>query len=112
MNANIAPPNLKSALAGSNPDRKVWDASYNEEYDGLNGLNVFIEITAEQYPEYCRIHGEKTTAIPTMNIFTIKSDMDGNPNNAKFHIVSLGNLERRIWPREDKYAPVLSSTVS
>ena len=47
LNANVAPANLKSALAGSNPDRKVWHASYNEEYDGLNGLDVFTKITAE-----------------------------------------------------------------
>ena len=112
LNANFAPPNLKTALAGSNPDRKVWDASYNEEYDGLNGLNVFTEINAEQYREYRRIHGEKATAISTMNLFTIKPDMDGNPNCAKSRIVALGNLEQRIWSQEDKYAPVLSSTAS
>ena len=52
LNKNIAPPNLKTALAGSNLDRR-WGASYNEEYDGLNGLNVFKEINAEQYREYC-----------------------------------------------------------
>ena len=112
MNANIAPPNLKSALAGSNPDRKVSDASYNEEYDGLNGLNVFTKITAGQYRAYCLVHGEKATAIPTMNLFTIKPNMDGNPNRTKSRIVALGNLERQIWSREDKYAPVLSSTAS
>ena len=38
--------------------------------------------------------------------------MNGNPNCAKSCIVVLGNLERRIWSREDKYAPVLSSTTS
>ena len=47
-----------------------------------------------------------------MNIFTIKPDHEGNPNRAKSRIVALGNLERRIWSREDKYAPVLSSTGS
>ena len=80
LNANIAPPNLKSALAGSNPNQKVWDASYNEEYDGLNGLNVFTKINTEQYREYCCIHGEKLIVIPTMNLFTIKPNMDENPN--------------------------------
>ena len=49
LNANIAPPNLKSILTGSHPNQKVWDAPYNEEYDGLNGFDVFTEITAEQY---------------------------------------------------------------
>ena len=45
-----------------------------------------------------------------MNIFTIKPDMDGNPNRSKSRIVVLGNLERRMLSQEDKYAPVLSST--
>ena len=53
LNVNIALPNLKSALAGSNLDRKIWDTSYDKEYDGLNGLNLFTEITVEQYREYC-----------------------------------------------------------
>ena len=75
-------------------------------------MDVFTEITYLQYKEYRRIHGEKATAIPTMNLFTIKPYMDGNPNRAKSRIVALGNLERRIWSREDKYAPVLSSTAS
>ena len=38
--------------------------------------------------------------------------MDGNPNRAKSRIVALGNLEIRVWFREDKYASVLSSTVA
>ena len=112
LNANFAPLNLKTALTGSNPNRRVWDASYNEEFDGLNGLNVFTEINAKQYCEYRCIHGEKATAIPTINLFTIKPDMDENPNRAKSRILALGNLERRIWSWEDKYAPVLSLTAS
>ena len=59
LNANIVPPILKTALAGSNPDRKLWDGYYNKEFANLNGLNVFIKINAEQYREYCRIHGKK-----------------------------------------------------
>ena len=47
-----------------------------------------------------------------MNIFSIKPDMDGNPNKAKSRIVALGNLERRVWSREDKYASVLSFTAA
>ena len=78
----------------------------------MNGLNVFIKIIAEQYQEYRQIHEEKATAIPTMNLFTIKTDMDGSPNRAKSCIVALGNLERRIWSQKDKYALVLSSTAS
>ena len=44
--SSCAPHNLRTALAGNNPDRSVWNASYNEEYDGLNSLNVFTEINA------------------------------------------------------------------
>ena len=110
--SSCAPHNLRTALAGNNPDRSVWNASYNEEYDGLNSLNVFTEINAEQYKEYLNKYGEKAQFIPTMNLFSIKPDMDGDPNRAKSRIVALGNLERRVWSREDKYAPVLSSTAS
>ena len=38
--------------------------------------------------------------------------MDGNPNRAKSRIVALGNLERHVWSREDRYAPVLSSSAA
>ena len=47
-----------------------------------------------------------------MNLFTIKPDMKGNPTRAKSRIVALGNLEKRIWSREDRYAPVLSATAA
>ena len=36
--------------------------------------------------------------------------MEGNPNCAKSRIVALGNLERRSWSQEDKYAQVLRAT--
>ena len=32
LNANFSPPNLKIALAGSNPDNKISNLAYNEEY--------------------------------------------------------------------------------
>ena len=47
-----------------------------------------------------------------MNLFTIKPDMKGNPTRAKSKIVALGNLEKRIWSRKDRYAPVLSATAA
>ena len=55
-------------------------------------------------------YDEKARFIPTMNLFSIKSDIDGNPNRARSRIAALDILERRIWSREDKYTPVLSST--
>lgn len=112
LNSTVAPPNLKFALTGNNPDKQTWNFSHDEEYDGLNNLDVSMEITYLQYKEYRRIHGDKATAILTMTLCTIKLDMDGNPNRELFCIVALGNLERRIWSREDTYDPVLSSTAS
>lgn len=38
--------------------------------------------------------------------------MDGDPNQVKSCIVDLGNLERCIWSREDKYALDCSPTTS
>lgn len=108
LHFDCAPANLRVALASSNPDRKIWDSAYNEEYDGLKDLDVFTKITEQQYKAYLREFGEYARAIPTMNLFTIKPDMEGNPNRAKSRIVALRNLERRMWSREDKYAPVLS----
>ena len=112
LNANLAPANLRIALAGSNPDKKIWNSAYDEEYDGLQGLEVFMEITTAEYLEYVQKHGDAAQAIPTMNLFTIKPDMEGNPTCAKSRIVALGNLEKRIWSREDRYAPVLSATAA
>ena len=48
LNVNLAPANLKIALAGSNPDKKIWNSAYNEEYDGLQGLEVFTNITTAE----------------------------------------------------------------
>ena len=96
LNASFAPPNLKIALADNNPDKQTWRSSYDEEYNGLDNLNVFSEITYLQYKEYRCIHGDKAIIIPTMYLFTMKPDMDRNPNRVKSCIVALGNLERRI----------------
>ena len=108
LNTNFAPLNLKIALAGSNLDNEVWNLVYDEECNGLQGLEVFTEITTAEYLEYVRKHGEAAQAIPTMNLFTIKPNMEGSPTREKSRIVALGNLEKRIWSREDRYAPVLS----
>ena len=112
LNSNFAPANLQIALAGSNPDSKIWNSAYDKEYDGLQGLKVFLEITTAEYLEYVQKHGDAAQAISTMNLFTIKPDMESNPTRAKSRIVALGNLEKRIWSREDRYAPVLSATAA
>ena len=47
-----------------------------------------------------------------MNLFAIKPDMEEHPTCAKSIIVAFGNLEKRIWSQEDRYAPVLSVTAA
>ena len=73
---------------------------------------MFTKITTKQYHAYVVKYGERARFIPTIHLFSIKPDMDGSPNRVKSRIVALGNLERRVWSREDKYAPVLSSTAA
>ena len=96
-------------MAGSNPDNKIWNLTYDKEYKGLQGLKVFMEITTAEYLEYVRKHSDATQTIPTMNLFTIKPDMKSDLTRAKSRIVALGNLENRIWSWEDWYSPVLSA---
>ena len=95
-------------MAANNPDRDIWDAAYNEEYDNIDGMNVFTVISQEEYEKYLNKYGDEARAIPSMNLFTIKPDMEGNPLRAKSRIVVLGNLEQRVWSKEDRYAPVFS----
>ena len=109
---NFAPPNLRTALVESNPDNITWRAAHDEEYNGFKKLNVFTEITAEEYQRHNKTHGDDVKAIPTMNLFTIKPDEEGNPICAKSRIVALGNLEQRVWSKEDQYAPVLSGSAA
>ena len=112
LNMNFDPPNLKIALASSNLDNKIWNLVYDEEHNGLQGLEVFTEITTAEYLEYVQKHGEAAQAIPTMHVFTVKPNMKGNSTWAKSRIVALGNLQKRIWSREDRYTPVLSTSAA
>ena len=92
----LAPTNLVTGLAKHHPDAEVWNDAYTEEYEGLKGLDTFVEIIEDEYTKLVDEHGDKCKAIPTMNIFTVKKDKIGNPVRAKSRIVVLGNLERRI----------------
>ena len=112
LNQTLAPANLRIALASNNPDRLIWSDAYDEEYDNLNNLETFDEITTEEYYRYLKHYGDDARAIPSMNIFTVKKDKEGNPLRAKSRIVVLGNLEQRIWSKSDKYAPVLSGSAA
>ena len=93
LHFDYTPANLRVALVSSNPDQKIWDSACNEEYDRLKDLDVFTKITEQQYKAYLREFGEDARAIPTMNLFTIKLDIEANLNQAKSRIVALGNLE-------------------
>ena len=81
-NSTCASANLQTALASNNPDRDIWNKLYNKQYDRFDNLEVFTEITAEQYKGYLEKYGEKARFIPTMNLFSIKPDMDRNSNRA------------------------------
>ena len=46
------PSTLKQALHSSHPDKDIWTLSYFEEYNGLRKLDVYDEITYEDYKKY------------------------------------------------------------
>jgi hypothetical protein len=100
----IAPTSLKHHSKTSPSDQAVWNAAYDEEYDGLTSLPSWEVITEDQY--YKLSKGKK--ALPTMAIATIKYDANNKPKRAKYHIVVLGNLDYHTWSKEDTAAPVLS----
>ena len=86
-------------------DRRIWDASYREEYDGLVNLDTW-EVINEQ--TYQLLKAKAGKIIPTMAISTIKKDKFGNPHRAKYRIVVLGNLDPHSWDKSECFAPVLS----
>ena len=96
LHKSMAQANLTRGLAPSNPDAHVWNDAYNEEYEGLKGMDTFVEINEEEYQKIMKEYGEEAMAIPTMNIFTVKKNKEGNLVRAKSRIVVLGNLEKQI----------------
>ena len=86
-------------------DRKIWDASHKEEYDGLKNMDTWEIITESEYRSLKPIVGKM---MPTMAISTIKKDKEGKPIQAKYQIVALGNLDPHQWAKHDCFAPVLS----
>ena len=88
------PTNLRCALADDNKDKKIWNALYQEEYEGLLRLNVFSEINTDEYNALLRKHGDGAQVISTMNVLTIKPDMEGNKVRAKSRSIALCNVEK------------------
>ena len=75
-------------------------------------MDTFEEITEDEYQRLITQHESSAKAIPTMNLFTVKKDKEGNPVRAKSRIVVLGNLERRMWDKVDTYAPVINASAN
>ena len=86
---NPTPTSLKQALSPTNQDSDVWLQSYNEEYHAIRSLQVYHEITWEDYKT---IQHKCGRPIPTMCVFTVKYK-DGYPDRAKSRIVVLGNQQ-------------------
>ena len=87
-------------------DKRTWDESYKEEYDGLKNLDTWEVITEDQYNTLKKT--SKAKLLPTMAISVIKYDGDGQPIRAKYRIVVLGNLDPHGWEKHDCFAPVLN----
>ncbi len=64
-------------------DKLIWDAAYNEEYNGLVSLPTWDIITEEEF--CCLSKGKKV--LPTTAIATIKYDEHNRPKCAKYHLV-------------------------
>jgi len=52
-------------------DKEIWEAAYDEEYDGLQKLMVWTPISASEYWKIKHVFGN---ALLTMAIFTISYD--------------------------------------
>jgi len=100
----IAPTSLKAHQKLSSNDQDIWNAAYDEEYDGLESLSTWEVISEEQY----RLLSKGKRALPTMVIATIKYDANNRPKRAKYRLVVLGNLDYHTWSREATAAPVMS----
>ena len=102
---NLQAPTLVRHRLLTPNDKKLWDAAYDEEYDGLQNLPAWDIISEAEYKRLRPITGN---ALPTMAISTIKKDENGNPKRCKYRIVALGNLDPNNWDKTDCFAPVLS----
>lgn len=60
-------------------DKAIWDATYDEEYDGLVSLPTWEVISEEQYHHLSK----GKLALPTTAIITIIFDENNHPKHAK-----------------------------
>ncbi len=101
---NPCPPTLGKALHSSNTDKPTWLDSYKQEFFDIQNMDVYNEISPE---EYCRIQHRCGKPIPTMCVLTIKYE-NGYPDCAKCRIVVLGNQQDQTYSKNEKYAPVIT----
>ena len=104
LSSLLAPSSLRQHVKMSPGDKQIWDAAYDEEYDGLESLPTWEIVTEAQYKKLSK--GKK--ALPTMAIATIKYDDRNRPKRAKYRLVVLGNLDYHTWSKESTTAPVMS----
>ena len=76
----------------------------------MNDLDTFTENSEVEYQRLLNTYSDEPSAILTINIFTIKKVKENNPIRAKSRIMVLGNHEKIIWTRKDRYTPVLSAS--
>ena len=99
-------PTLKKALQPQNQDTPTWKASYMEEYNSLTGLDVYDEIT---WDDFKKIQHKCGRPISTIYVLIIKYK-NGYPDRAKSCIVVLGDQQQVNYQPDKKYAPVLTQT--
>jgi hypothetical protein len=104
LTSRLAPVSLASHLKMSESDKSIWDAAYDEEFDGLNSLPTWEVLTESQFKSLSK--GIKP--LPCMAIATIKYDVFNRPKCAKYRIVVLGNHDFHTWSKESTAAPVMS----
>jgi hypothetical protein len=85
-------------------DKIVWDAAYNEEYDGLVSLPIWEVVSEKEYKQLSK--GKR--ALTTMAIATFKYNEHNRPKQAKYRLVVLGNLYCHTCFKEATAAPVPS----
>jgi hypothetical protein len=100
----IAPVSLSSHHKLTESDKKIWDAAYSEEFDGLSDLPTWEILTEAQFKQHSKGH----KALPSMAIATIKYDAFNRPKRAKYRIVVLGNHDYHTWSKAATAAPVMS----
>jgi hypothetical protein len=104
LSSVLAPSSLKQHQTMSSNDKAIWDAAYEEEFDGLSDLPTWEVLTEAEFKRLSK--GIK--ALPSMAIATIKYDAHNRPKRAKYRIVVLGNLDYHNWSKESTAAPVMS----